>query len=127
MNYTRCTSNNRKCTTLISMCSQTHHEAKPIWYSTAIFNLRLSGLTKCELQLGTEAFRRLSSIGISLELAEKTERIYRGLVGEEFQRGEKVMPEVKRVHVCGRMVEQGPVVIALRDAFQQEDLEVFFD
>jgi hypothetical protein len=38
-----------------------------------------------------------------------------------------VMPEVKRVHVCGRMVEQGPIVIALRDTFQQEDLEVSFD
>jgi hypothetical protein len=62
-----------------------------------------------------------------MELAEKTERIYRGLVSEEFQRGEKVMPEMKRVHVCGRMVEQGPVVITLRDTFQQEDLEVFFD
>jgi hypothetical protein len=60
-----------------------------------------------------------------VELAKEIEICYRELVGEGFWRRETIMPEVKRVHMCGRIADPGPVVIALRHAFQQEDLEVF--
>jgi hypothetical protein len=124
MGYYRNASSNRRCTALPSTCSQTHYEAEMIWYSHATFNSRLSGLVKGRRQLGEEAFRCLTSIAISVELASG---IHWGVFlcgNREPERCELSMPAVKRIFVCGKLRDPVAVVAALRAFFEKEDLEV---
>jgi hypothetical protein len=74
-----------------------------IWYSTGTFNFRLNDHVKGRRQLGEEAFRRLTSIAISVEVAENIRHAFLHRSPKSFADFREPMPSVKRVLVCAKL------------------------